>query len=245
MTKNNEWNIHDIEALTEEQAADMALEKMVIKGHNIYFVDFGGYFGYSALVFMDNHHIRYADDYELHHKGNSREELKQFYIDRMNNILFTDDEFSTINNYNDRQKKLYYIMNYYPMRRYHVSIFGINKDDEDVSNMIYNPVGLCYFNKEDEEFSNHILTLFKILKKAMPDKNNYEYWYSAFLCEMENHEYPINWQADYDVCSCFGNCENVKDYTDTNKLFEVCGFSDTQKLAYVNARKKIMTYSYQ
>ena len=36
----------------------------------------------------------------------------------------------------------------------------------------------------------------------------------AFLYEIGNNEYMINWQADYDVCSCFGYVEyqNNKDY---------------------------------
>ena len=43
-----EYTIRDIEALTEEQAAAMAIETASVKGHQVYFVDFGGYFGYSV-----------------------------------------------------------------------------------------------------------------------------------------------------------------------------------------------------
>ena len=43
-----EWTIKEIEAMTENDAQEMAIESMVIKDHNIYFVDFGGYFGYSG-----------------------------------------------------------------------------------------------------------------------------------------------------------------------------------------------------
>mgnify|MGYP006983152606 CR=1 FL=1 len=56
-----EYTIRDIEALTEAQAAAKAIEVTEIKGHQIYFVDFGGYFGYSVLVFADGHHIKYAN----------------------------------------------------------------------------------------------------------------------------------------------------------------------------------------
>lgn len=31
----------------------------------------------------------------------------------------------------------------------------------------------------------------------------------AFYYEMCNHEFGINWQGAWDVCSCFGNCEYV------------------------------------
>lgn len=56
-----EYTIRDIEALTEAQAAAKQLEVTEIKGHQIYFVDFGGYFGYSVLVFADGHYIKYAN----------------------------------------------------------------------------------------------------------------------------------------------------------------------------------------
>lgn len=50
-TATKEYTIRDIEALTETQAAAMAIESVTVKGHQVYFVDFGGCFGYSALVF--------------------------------------------------------------------------------------------------------------------------------------------------------------------------------------------------
>lgn len=34
-----------------------------------------------------------------------------------------------------------------------------------------------------------------------------DFAHEAFSYEMANHEYPINWEGDYDVCSIFGNCE--------------------------------------
>lgn len=36
---------------------------------------------------------------------------------------------------------------------------------------------------------------------------DHEFAREAFEYEMWNHEYPINWQGDWDVCSCFGNVE--------------------------------------
>ena len=49
-TATKEYTIRDIETLTEAQAAEMAIEAATVKGHQVYFVDFGGYFGYSVLV---------------------------------------------------------------------------------------------------------------------------------------------------------------------------------------------------
>lgn len=65
--------------------------------------------------------------------------------------------------------------------------------------------------------------------------NNKTFARGAFLYEMRNHEYGINWQADWDVCSCFGHCEygDDKDYTDYLKEM---GYGDKQIQAYAAAR---------
>ena len=70
------------------------------------------------------------------------------------------------------------------------------------------------------------------LRKRM---NNKAFAKSAFLYEMRNHEYGINWQADWDVCSVFGNCEydDGKDYTDYLKEM---GYEDKHIIAYAEAR---------
>lgn len=62
---------------------------------------------------------------------------------------------------------------------------------------------------------------------------------TAFYYEMGNHEYHINWQADWDVCSCFGNCEfeEEKDYRDYLKEI---GFGDEIILAYKKARARFL-----
>lgn len=72
------------------------------------------------------------------------------------------------------------------------------------------------------------------LKELMRDPKFAE---SAFLYEMNNHEYAINWQGDWDVCSCFGECkyDEAKDYDDY--LTEL-GYDDQTITAYRLARKK-------
>ena len=99
------YTIRDIESLAEQQAAEMAEEAQIIKEHQVYFVDFGGYFGYSALVFAEGHHIKYANDYALHHADMTRSELRAFYLNSLNNKLFTVDELKTVRDYNDKTKK--------------------------------------------------------------------------------------------------------------------------------------------
>lgn len=239
-----EYTIRDIEVLTEEQAAAMAIEAAEIKEHQVYFVDFGGYFGYSALVFADGHHIKHADDYELHHVGKSREELRELYFASFNGKLFTADEMSTVSDYQDKQAKEYYIRNYYGMRRDHISMFFCGPDSEreklrkKTEKMIFSPVFLAYYDKKDADFVKSGADLLATLEKAEPKNNDAEYWKGAFLREMFNHEYGINWQADFDVCSCFGNCSGVADIDDLNALFDACNFSDVQRAAYMAARRE-------
>jgi hypothetical protein len=71
-------------------------------------------------------------------------------------------------------------------------------------------------------------------------QDDYEYNKEAFLYEMRNHEYGINWQADYDVLSVFGNisycgesCSN-----ELENYFDQLKFSETRRRAYRDARRK-------
>lgn len=50
----------------------------------------------------------------------------------------------------------------------------------------------AYFSNKDE------------LPELMKDR---KFATEAFLYEMNNHEYAINWEGDYDVCNCFCKCE--------------------------------------
>ena len=239
-----EYTIRDIEVLTEEQAAAMAIEAAEIKEHQVYFVDFGGYFGYSALVFADGHHIKHADDYELHHAGKSRDELREFYINSLNKKLFTAGEMETVTDYQDKQAKEYYIRNYYGLRRDHISMFFCGPDSEreklrkQTETMIFSPVFLAYYDKKDADFVKSGEELLSTLENAEPQNDDTEYWEGAFLREMFNHEYGINWQADFDVCSCFGNCSGAENIDDLNALFDACKFSDVQRAAYMAARRE-------
>ena len=243
-TATKEYTIRDIEALTEEQAAAMAIETASVKGHQVYFVDFGGYFGYSVLVFADGHHIKYANDYELHHKDKSRDELQEFYLSSLSRKLFTADEMETVSDYQDKQAKEYYIRNYYGLRRDHISMFFCGSDSEreklrkKTEKMIFSPVFMAFYDKKDADFVNSGEELLAMLEKAEPESENAEYWKNAFLREMFNHEYGINWQADFDVCSCFGNCSSVANIDDLNALFAACNFSDVQRDAYMAARRE-------
>ena len=125
-TETKEWTIKDIENITEEQAKEMANDTREIKGHNIYFIDFEGHFGFSYVVFKNGHHIHYANDYELHHRSETRMGLNMLYINKINDILYTDEEITEpIKDYNDYNKKKRFLHNYYGMQVDSVSIFCI------------------------------------------------------------------------------------------------------------------------
>ena len=254
------YMIDDIYALTEEEAASMAIETMETKGFNIYFIDFEGYFKYSYVVFKDGHHIRYADDFESHHssiveerqgslivpKANARENLRECYIERINAKLFTEEEITgPVKSYDDYEAKRDFLVNYYSYLRDHVSGFEIlnTKEKEEeykakVSGMIFDKIAYAYYDKEDEDFVKHHIALFVALVKSREEtKNNYDYWFGAFVYEMYNHEYVINWSADYDTLSAFGNITYEKQSLEA--WFDELKFTDAQKRAYRDAKRKV------
>lgn len=60
----------------------------------------------------------------------------------------------------------------------------------------------------------------------------------AIEYEMFNHEYPINWQGDWDVASCFGNveyddCKYAEDY------LKELGFTDKIMQVWNECRRKV------
>ncbi|MFR6181079.1 MAG: hypothetical protein ACLUKH_21370 [Flavonifractor plautii] len=108
----------------------------------------------------------------------------------------------TVSDYQDKQAKEYYIRNYYGLRRDHISMFFCGPDKEreklrrKTEKMIFSPVFLAFYDKKDADFVNSGEELLAMLEKAEPESDNAEYWKNAFLREMFNHEYGINWQAD-------------------------------------------------
>lgn len=76
-------------------------------------------------------------------------------------------------------------------------------------------------------------------RDKLPDlMKDYDFCFGACLYEMNNHEYCINWQGNYDVLSCFGNIEYTEDADELKQYFDQLGWSDTQRRAFLAARKK-------
>ena len=199
------WNIDGIQNITYEEAQKNALELMKIKDHDCIFVDFGGNFGYSVLVFQNGKHIYYANDYELHHaylvEEQGKEALRQYYIDAMNDKLFTDAELlHGVTSYDEYKRKDYFLRNYWIMQFDRLSIFGIGDKaqkefDEAKPNFpFYNPISFCYVAdaeivEKSKMFSVH---LEKVYAKLKTDDNAFR---DMVRCELANHEACIT--CDY------------------------------------------------
>lgn len=199
MTK--EMTIDEIRALTIKDIklleAKKEIELMNIKEHDCYLIDLEGYFGYSILVFKNDKHIHYADDFQLHHRGKSLSDLKECYIRTLNNKLFTETELlEDVKNYTECQNKSYYVRNYWIMQFDYVSIFYIGELDksqvEAKEKMFYCPACFCYVNDKSiidkaNEFINHIE---KSYSKA---QKNIEVFRKMISYELANHEACITY----------------------------------------------------
>lgn len=227
------WTIKNIERLRENEVQEMAMEKTSIKKHDVYFVNLG-IFGLSALVFLNHHHVYYANDYELHHLGLSEGDLKGFYIYALNNRLFTEEEIvAPLTSYDEYIKKRFYVYNYYGMQEDGTKIF----DESSKHGMTYNPVCRQYYDNKDF-VKRHIVLREKLEREHNRKfKANFDYIKDAFKYEMANHEYYCNWEADYDTLQSFGVIAWRGD--DENALmgyFDDLCFADIQRDAYYTAR---------
>ena len=111
---------------------------------------------------------------------------------------------------------------------------GLTMETEDLRKIYRGPGGLFYLKEGSEALkawlkSDNIEDLIK---------QDDEFALDAFRYEMNNHEYFYNLEADYDVCSCFCNCEygECKDYKD---YLKEGGFDDHVIDLYKQAKRKV------
>ena len=242
------YTITDIENMTEAEVKRITTEEMKIKGFNVYFVNIPGAFGYSYFVFGNGHHIKYANDYELHHSYLVKEEgyegLREYYIKQLNNKLFTDEEIAQpLKDYSEYEAKRSFLCNLYCLQQDYISQFQIftNKEqeekfDESIKGLIYNPVGFCYMDKSLKPFIEHQQELRAILEDRKNNVvNNFEYQKNAFISEMYNHEYNYTFD-DEAVLTAFGLPFRSNDYRDLDECFNILKFTQVQRDAYRAAR---------
>lgn len=195
------WTIEAIEKLTYGQAEELAEEKITVKEHTVFLIDFKGYFGYSAVVFYGDMHIYHVNDYALHHSDREKSSLKEWYIKSLNNKLFTDEEmYSPLTDYSDYNRRSYYLRNYYAQRKPYVSCWRIKCDDEEKENTCENKYfsAVTYSYYDDLTFVNKLADIAKVLEDRKAEMtNSYDYWYSAFKYEFSNHECYFSWDDKY------------------------------------------------
>ena len=245
-------NIYEIEKLNLVEIEKIALEKMDYKSflgvpYVIYFVDLGEYFKYSMVVFLNGRQLKGANDYELHHPGKTKEELKQWYIESLEHKLYSMEDFETCKNYDDLQAKEYFIRNRIKEMFSHYSMFFIGSDAEreerkkEIENNGFkylSKIGFCYY---DDIFPIELekKLLNSLYQANEKNKKTPEYWKNAFLKQMYNHEYCYNWQADYDVLCAFGRIEwKGENENALNDYFKQLNFGTMEKQAYLDARKQ-------
>lgn len=193
--------ITEIENLNFEDAKKLAIEIINIKGHQCIFADLGEYFGYSVLVFRNNKHIYYVNDYQLHHSEKTINELKNYYIKSLNKRLFTDAELlESIKTYEDYEIKSYFVRNYWIMQFDYLSMFRIGEKaekefDAKISQYPYlNKYSFCYVKdiniiKQQAKFIKNLENEYKKLK------NSLDTFTEMVKTELENHEACIT--CDY------------------------------------------------
>ena len=109
---------------------------------------------------------------------------------------------------------------------------GLTTDDTDKIYDIGNG-GFCL--KKDANTVSEWFNAKDPLDDLMKDQKFAE---DAFFYEMCNHEYGINYQGDWDVCCCFGEEPEFKEYKDGPTYLREMGFSDDIVAAYKNAKRK-------
>lgn len=241
-------NIKDIEGIRTEAEARAAFapdfEMVPVKGHNVMLVDLGESFGYSALVFAEGRHIYHANDYELHHRSKTREELKGLYIEKMERVLFTREELLSKEpmGYDEYGRKMRYVRNYHPMRRENVSVFrigGYSREEQAfIDEALLSPVAFAYY--KDRDFIKELFELFEAVTSTWEASKDPESMYKAFLAEMYNHEYQINPQRDFDVINCFASVPYCYEDDTAEHYLSEAGFTDEIKQAYYRARRECM-----
>lgn len=201
-------NIHSIETLDYDTAEKLAIEKINIKDHEVFFIDFEPPFGYSAVVFFDKMHIRYANDYQLHHsRFKTTDELRDFYIETLNRKLYTVDELlnDEINTYEDFRSKEYYLRNYHIQKFDYLSFWHISKPGDNYEQMkknypYTNNVSFCYV-KDPEIITLQTAILEHLYAEFAKLKSDDEKFKTMIRYELANHEacYSYNYKPALDA----------------------------------------------
>lgn len=109
---------------------------------------------------------------------------------------------------------------------------GLKETDKDKIYRLSDTGG--FYLKSDAQVIEDYFSKADDLSELMKDPKFAE---SAFYYEMCNHEFGINMQGAYDVCSCFGDCE-YKEYNSGPDYLEEMGYGADTIEAYRTARAR-------
>ena len=118
---------------------------------------------------------------------------------------------------------------------------GLTENDTD---KIYSFGSCGFYLKKDADVIHDFINKPDELPELMKDP---DFAFSAFYYEMGNHEYHINWQADWDVCNCFATDIDLKYQGDDlygederEKYFDQLKWDEKTRNAYRRARAKFL-----
>lgn len=107
---------------------------------------------------------------------------------------------------------------------------------EEAAKLVYRFGNGGFYLKTDAQIIHDYMEKPDKLHELMKDP---EFAEDAFYYEMANHEYHINWEADYDVCSCFGHAEYDDNASGVDYLTAM-GYDKETIKAYYNARSRFL-----
>ena len=247
-------SLDDLKTLPEATAREFALEAETIKGHHVYFVEFDNHLGYSYLVYRSGRILPHATDHALHHRDMWRSALRGVYRRNLRLRLFTDAELAQpLCDYADYRRRIEYLVNSFGYQRDFVSMFyskcviagseeekqEIARIEEEKAGKVFNPVGHGWY--ADADFVRRHVGLYEAVERRLDEKkNDHDFFQDAFVYEMCNHEYGINWQGNYDTLSAFGPLEydHKNDDQDLDFYFDQLDFTATQRRAYRDAARE-------
>lgn len=96
---------------------------------------------------------------------------------------------------------------------------------DDAARVLYKLGNGGFFLKKDAEKIHEYFAVDYDAELRSMMANDLDFAREAIEYEMFNHEYPINWQGDWDVASCFGSVEYSDDKYADDYLREL-GFGD-------------------
>lgn len=111
---------------------------------------------------------------------------------------------------------------------------------EDAPKMVYKLGHGGFYLKSDAEQIRAYMAVDQDAELRKLMASDLDFARDAFEYEMFNHEYPINWQGDWDVASCFGSVEYSEEKSGADYLREL-GFGDDVIRIWNEARGKVQT----